>query len=426
MRSGSPFVLVAGLVVIVPLASHCSCGTDVKPPPPPIGQGDPIDEVDAGDVYENDAGPVVCEEDGNEDNDLRGDAVEVGGAAGIPSPVSGTTCGDDDDWYAIASAPGCTVLAELEQTPLEGSAGDIDLLLFDPDGQLVATSNNLAGTEALNVPAHKTGLYAARLRAGSRDNVAYSLTLTSTCASDISCPDDDRLEDNDDATAPATLVEGVAHDGILCGVDEDWFLVPATPGCIADARVELEHAQGDIDLELYRADGTARVASSAGSTNEERILKGIPEAGMRLRVFFFSPDDANPYRLLVDELCEGQIGCPADDPFEPNDDRATAFELFASLDEAVGVICGDEDFYALAPTAGCTVHATLDFTHAEGDLDLELVRADDGAQLALSNGTTNQERIDYVAPDAGRVTLRVSGFSGATNPYRLHVESTCP
>lgn len=426
MRSSSfasPSVVArAALLLGLPLISHCTCGGEVKPPPPPIGEGKPVDFVDAGDVYANDAGPVVCEEDGQEDNDVREDAVEVD-AAGV---VTGTVCGDDDDWFAVASAPGCTVLAELEQTPAEGTVGDIDLLLFDPDGQLVGTSNSPGGPEALNVPAGKTGLYAARLRAGSRDDVAYTLTLSSTCAADLVCPADDRLEDNDDATVPAALSEGVAHDGILCGADQDWFLVPVTVGCVADASVEFTHAQGDIDLELYRPDGTTLVARSAGTDDGERVVRVATEAGMRLKVFFFSAEEANPYRLVVTETCAGQIACPADDPFEPNDEVARARELFAVVDEAVGVICGNDDFYELAPEQGCTLHATLDFVHAEGDLDLELVNASDGAPIAVSNGTTDREQIDHVAPSASPVALHVSGFSGATNVYRLRVETACP
>lgn len=408
-----------GLALLVVAAARCDCSTEVTPPPPPIGDGDPIGPPDAGDIYDADAGPLVCEEDDHEDNDDRGSAAAVGALE-----IAGTACGEDDDWYAVASSPGCSVLAQMTQQ--SGGTGDVDMLMFDPDGLLVGSSATADPVEAINAPASKSGDYAVRLRSGSRDVVPYALTLTSTCAADLSCPQDDRLEDNDAPTSPATLNEGVAHDGILCGVDQDWFFVPGTLGCVAEARVEFSDAIGDIDLELYRADGITRVGNSAGTGDSERVTKVVTEGGMRYRVFFFSTEEANPYRFVVDEVCPGQIACPSDDPFEPNDARGQARRMFAGLDEAIGTICANDDFFDVIPQQGCTLHATLDFTAIDGDLDLQLVKASDGSQIAISQGTDDDEQIDFAAPDAARVALRVFGFNNASNSYRLRLETSCP
>ena len=408
-----------GTLLLVVAAARCDCSTEVPPPPLPIGVGDPIGPPDAGDIYEADAGPLVCEEDDNEDNDDRETAAPVGDAE-----IAGTACGEDDDWYSIASAPGCTVLAQMTQQT--GGIGDVDMLMFDPDGQLVGSSSTAEAIEAINAPASKTGDYAVRLRPGSRDIVPYTLSLTSTCAADLTCPEDDRLEDNDAPTTPALLNEGVAHDGILCGADQDWFFVPSTIGCVADARVEFVDSVGDIDLELYRTDGVTRVGNSAGTGDSERVTKVVTEGGMRYRVFFFASAEANPYRLVVDEICSGQIACPSDDPFEPNDARGQARRMFGGLDEAIGTICANDDFFDVIPQQGCTLHATLEFTSLDGDLDLQLVKASDGAQIAISQDTDDDEQIDYAAPDAAKVAFRIFGFNNASNSYRLRLETTCP
>jgi hypothetical protein len=404
--------------LLVLVAAACACVDEARPPPP-IGAGDPIGQPDAGAIYEADAGPLVCEDDANEDNDDRENARPA-----IAGEIIGTACGDDDDWYSIASAPGCTVLARMAQQP--DSLGDVDVLMFDPDGQLVGSSSTVDQVEAINVPASKTGDYAVRLRSGSRDIVPYTLTLTSTCPADLTCPADDSLEDNDAATSPATLVEGVAHDGILCGIDQDWFFVPVTVGCIATAQVLFTDATGDIDLELFRADGVTRVGNSAGTGDSERVMKVVTEGGLRYRVFFFSGAEANTYRFVVDETCASQIACPSDDPFEPNDSPAQAQRMFGGLDEAIGTICANDDFFDVVPQQGCTLHATLAFTTVDGDLDLELLRASDGTRISISQGTDNDEQIDFAAPDASTIVLRVFGFNGASNSYRLHLETTCP
>ena len=339
--------------------------------------------------------------------------------------MTGRSCGGDDDWYSVASHLGCDVDAHLVQGD---GTGDIDLLLFDPDGQLIGSSSGPGAEEAVHVPAQKDGAYALRLRSGSRDDVPYTLALTSTCTADLTCPADDAHEQNDNPTQPAHITAGVPTQGVLCGLDEDWYLAPVTLGCIADARVDFTHANGDIDFEMYLGDGVTRVGNSNGTSNQERVTKVVTEGGMALRVFFFSANDTeqNTYRVVVDEICQGQIACPSDDPFEPNDTKDTATRLFATKDEAIGVVCGDDDFYDMFPQQGCTLHATLSFVNANGDLDLELQKGDDGSQLALSNGTTDSEQIDFAVPDNARLVLKVVGFSSSTNSYRLHVEQTCP
>jgi hypothetical protein len=253
--------------------------------------------------------------------------------------------------------------------------------------------------------------------------------MTSTCASDLTCPADDAHEPNDGPTQLASMASNVPLEGVLCGQNEDWYLVPVSLGCIADSKLDFDTTIADLDLEMYRADGVSRVAVSDGVTDEERIKKVVTEGGMMLRVHFFNGDrnSANSYHLVSNEICLGAIGCPSDDPFEPNNDTSSATELFAPLDEAIGAICGNDDFYFATLNNGCTFNATLSFTNAEGDLDLEL-DDESGNQLAISQGSTDTEQISFVATsDLQLVYVRVFGFSGASNTYRLHVDQTsCP
>ena len=416
----SPALIAVAVLCVVASAVRCDCAPQITGPAVRVGDGDPIGPPDAGDVYQADAGPVVCQDDVHEDNDSRASAVPVG-----VTQIEGTVCGSDDDWYSVASRPGCAVLAQVTQQ--SGALGDIDMLMFDPDAQLVGAVAGLDAVEAINVTSSQEGAYTVRLRAGSRDNAPYALTLTSTCAAELTCPQDDRLEDNDAASSAASLLEDVAHDGILCIGDEDWFLVPATIGCIADARLEFSNDVADIDLELHRADGITRIANSAGSEDGERITKVVTEGGMRYRVFLFSASAVpNPYRFIVEQTCAGQIACPSDDPFEPNDAIGQARRLFGPIDEVIGTICASDDFFDVIPQQGCTVHATLDLRGADGDLDLELLQANDGSRIDSSADTGDVEQVDYAAPNTSRLVLRVFAIGDASNSYRLRLSTTCP
>jgi hypothetical protein len=290
MRVSAVLVLAAFLGAV----SHgagCSCG--VQPPPPVPGQGTPIGPADAGDPDLHDSGPVACTEDKNEPNDARASAT----AATSGAEIDGTACGGNDDFYALASTTGCDVDAHLEVT---GGTGSIGMLMFDPDGQLVGSSAGFETTEDIHITAQKDGDYAVRLRSGERDAVDYALTLTATCASDLACPVDDAHEPNDGPTQLATMSANVPVEGALCGQNEDWYLVPVSLGCIADNKLDFTSANGDIDLEMYRADGVSRVAVSDGVSDEERITKVVTEGGMMLRVHFFSGDasSANTYHLV--------------------------------------------------------------------------------------------------------------------------------
>lgn len=409
-------LVVVVLGVAIGALARCSCEPEPAVDAGQIGEGPPIDEPDAGDPYTRDAGPVVCDEDANEDNDAR-DAATVLGSG---TTTDGRYCGEDDDWYALDVDDGCNVLVELDFDP---SGGDLDLLLFDPDGQLIASAGGLEDHEALNVAAGTTGRYAARLRGGTRDSIPYSMTMTASCPQDLICPADDAHEENDDAAALAALEDGVSVDAIVCATDQDWFRVPVAVGCIADARLSFVDANGDVDIELRRADGTTVQGASRGVTDSERITKVVVEGGMSYRVYFGVADPANVYRLVVDEVCA--VACPGDDPWEPNDTNSGAPDLKAALDEVVGAVCADDDFFDTTPQAGCTLHVSLAFDDVYGDLDLEL-QDTSGAVLASSRGTTNTEQVDFPATSGARLVVRVFGFGGATATYRLRLESTCP
>jgi hypothetical protein len=131
----------------------------------------------------------------------------------------------------------------------------------------------------------------------------------------------------------------------------------------------------------------------------------------------WSEDEACPQRAIPEDaeaprtatpFCQLQAPpAPCTDAMEPNNSRGTAHTASGSI-MGLKICAGDDDWFAVAGTV------KIEFTHSAGDLDMEAYDAA-GTKVAQSAGTTNSEQV--TVPAGGSV--RVFGYSGATNTYRL-------
>ena len=116
----------------------------------------------------------------------------------------------------------------------------------------------------------------------------------------------------------------------------------------------------------------------------------------------------------------------ADDGYEDNDSRTTAANLgtLTSSKTINNLVQADAaDWYkftiASPAAAGSTVSTT--FTHARGDLDLELYNSA-GTRLKVSQGIGDGEMIPLAGLAKGTYYVRVYGYRGTTNPnYSLSI-----
>ncbi|MEO8707355.1 MAG: PPC domain-containing protein, partial [Kofleriaceae bacterium] len=120
-----------------------------------------------------------------------------------------------------------------------------------------------------------------------------------------------------------------------------------------------------------------------------------------------TPLDPTPYCTV--DLGGGTPACT--DAREPNDTRPTGRPATGTVAD-LQICASDDDWHTVA--AGGTV--TIEFTHANGDLDLEAYDAS-GAKVGTSAGTANTEHV--TVPAGG--SARVFGYQGARNSYRLTV-----
>jgi len=112
-----------------------------------------------------------------------------------------------------------------------------------------------------------------------------------------------------------------------------------------------------------------------------------------------------------------------DDNYEENDSMAQAYDLSGREQQWLSTINGlgvqrDDDWYRIAaPTGTQRILVDCRFTHADGDIDIALYNAS-GTRVALSNGTQDNEYIDYAASGAGTYYIRVY-YENRGNTYDL-------
>jgi hypothetical protein len=210
-----------------------------------------------------------------------------------------TICGFDDDWFRIAIAGGQRLEARLT-APY--AAGDLDLLLFDTELTLLASSSTTTDEEHLAWGTSEDQTVMLRVFGVNRAENTYSLSLTFSsfggeCA-------DDAEEPNDSPAAAFELGHGAELEARICRNDVDWYRITLAAGDSLSIRLDFRHALGDLDMRLF-LDGALDMplAESRGETDVERIEAGPFEAATTLLLEVYGFRGAlNDYRLQVRNL----------------------------------------------------------------------------------------------------------------------------
>ena len=331
----------------------------------------------------------------------------------------------DEDWLAFelaaASGPGHFVAIEFDH-----EEGDLDLELFDADGELVAWSAGVDDFEEIGGEGLLAGEYVLRVFGYDGDsNPAYTVHYNAPT------DDGDFAESNDTIQAAHDLgsLEGFHFWNDLSIHDsgnDDWFVfdLEAEADWIHFAAILFDHHEGDLDIALYDGQGDEVDFSSSTSDLEMIWLEGLESGTYYLEVYGFD-GDTNPDYELVIEAPHGtnqETGTFHPDDLEGNNTRETATDLglLAGFSE-VGPLSihetGDEDWFRFETVATGTSWdgAAIAFWHEEGDLDLDLFDSD-GELLDSADGIADMEWIEFEGRVAGEYFLRVTGFEDAVNP----------
>ncbi len=164
--------------------------------------------------------------------------------------------------------------------------------------------------------------------------------------------------------------------------------------------------------ELFDGAGT-RVSSSNSTTDTEEMVAHGEAGTYSVRVYGYGGAQAS-YTIAVTFEPDTTGGGDSGDGNDSRD-AATPVSTGSTTPAAIDA-SGDEDYYRIDASA---VRATISFTHASGDLDMELLDGS-GSQLDQSQGTSDTETVD--GSGTSPMFIRVYGYSNATGSYTLTID----
>jgi hypothetical protein len=398
----------------------------------------------------NNVGPVdpLCP-DLFENNDTRATAKPL--VDGTYSNLS--VCSGDQDWYTVQLAAGDVLNLTMTH---DSAAGNIQLALFDelntsatPTAQVVTNDN----VKTISFVSPRDQIAVVRLITGANVSLsAYTLDVDIVSTPCV----DDALEPNDAAgAARAVAAPGLFPRLNKCEDDEDWYRISVPAGRRAAVHVNY-NATGrvDFDLQVFSDAGMTAVAPVVANTNNGLATQS-PTAigaetfewkntGMATQTYYvrvltktrarqgydlMTYIDNNGNDVIFPTATSVDIGdgpedraCP--DLYENNDTAAAAraiqvgalSDLLLCNGSAAGFPNNDPDWYSVFVPAGATLTVNATFTHADGDIDIDLFRATAPAtSLASGNSTTDNEQASVTNMSTGEnYLIRVQGKSQAT------------
>jgi hypothetical protein len=387
---------------------------------------DDAGDDDAGDddAGDDDAGDddvtVSCEPDEFEDNDTQ-DAP----AALTPGDYPGlTACAQDDDFYSfqVQDDEVVNVLVAFDH-----AVGDIDIALLTPGGVVLRNGNSITDDEVLvDVPVPSTDDYILRVRPIGGAN-EYDLEVdVGPAPPPDQCPSDP-FEPNNGDGAGAALTAGSHGSLHVCEDDEDWYTLTLAADTTLTVDATFTDAEGDIELHLRDPGGQLRAVADSSSDNETLGPYTTTTSGdFQLRVYLNGDDGSvlgNSYSLDVD--IDAPSTCPTDS-LEDNDSASSPATLTEGLHNGLYVCNSDEDWYVIPLLAGADLTIDATFTHAEGDIDLELTRVLNGNLAAQAGSPDDNEHLELIgAPATDDYLLQIILYndlgSVVGNGYSLNV-----
>jgi hypothetical protein len=243
---------------------------------------------------------TVGPRDWAESNDLRATATDLRTltAHGLFFEGLSLHSTDDVDWYRFTTladgAAGDNVILRFVN-----AAGDLSLLLYDSDGNLLESSQQ-AGTDSETVAL--TGLpageyYLCVLSPGQNTNPAYMLEINAPPAGG------DWAENNDTPQKATAITVGVPQYGLtLTPGDVDWYIISASRlPALNPLVITATHADGGGSLQITLLDEAGNeLAQSAAVAGGQRLeYPAFQAASYLVRVTGTPAGEVLPYGLTV-------------------------------------------------------------------------------------------------------------------------------
>lgn len=231
----------------------------------------------------------------------------------------------------------------------------------------------------------------------------------------------DAFEPNDSRNNAAEVVIDATNNATIARGDVDFYAVSVPNGGTLNIDVGFRHAEGDIDVTVYNERGD-KLGSGTSTDDNERVTIGHGTAARFIvEVTLYGNGAgarAQSYTFKAGHVRAGGAQAGGD-AYEPNDSAAAAAAINAGRVEGL-THCGDADFFSFSVARAGTSSVRLDFTHAQGDLDLRVLNAN-GDRVATAAGTTDSELVEKGLPvGAYKIeVIRYGATGGACQPYSL-------
>jgi len=390
-----------------------------------------------------------CADDAQEDDDTAATAEPVNAPGLYPALAK---CEDDDDWitFDVTEKQQAEVYVNFNSTDTE-----LDIFLYDavdattPIQSATGTANDQESlvftapddTNTLDTDPQTVYTYwvkidtKTRARLGNYDLLLYrDLDFDGSFGpgegnADRICPDE--YENNDTLQTPNLLAAGTLTDLRLCwegGLrnDNDYYSIFVPNGATVTATATFAHAEGDIQLDLYRQGSALPIANSRSATDNETVTStnmtgnGTNFTARLYGVGRFTSNYDFEFELAFADACPEDAVASAD--------LATAMAAAPTVPANYPdtALCENtEDWFKIPLGAGEFTNIRVELNNKFGNIDIELVDSN-GATVATSATDTNLESIDYMATTAGDYFLRVFSRNGVfiRNIYDLWFETS--
>ena len=365
-----------------------------------------------------------------EDNNTSGTATPV--TAGMYPNLK--LC-PDTDWYVIDLLPLQTITVNADYDPNAGQ-GFVDLRLRGPNdpSKILEYDNRVTlpdGTfrESFSAQVAQGGKYYIAVTLEQGLNIPYDMDIQVTDGPP--CPED-LYEDNDTYDTafdfdPAKLATG-EQSALLrlryCDNDEDFYSLNLAEGDVIRWVVVHDANEGDLDVEIIGPGNTVR-ASGTTTDQDEDVTYTVPAGGAGKYALRVLSKNAvrNEYRVLTYLNGDGPEDADCPDIFENNDSAADpATVVPGSYDLLVCYEPGsaNDDWFETCLNPGETLNIDLSFTHADGNINLDLLR--DGDVVAFSRSFTDSESLSYTSSQEECLKYHVYlPVNGGENSYNMNV-----
>jgi hypothetical protein len=232
----------------------------------------------------------------------------------------------DEDWFSFSTI-GQGLAGHSVSIEFDNTQGNLSLLLIDPDGNEYTSQSN-SNRERIYLENLPKGDYLVKVFGEGEANPNYSLIIDTPQTAEVDWID--KKSEKNDTKETAYNLRNIDGSLVLSGLsihpdtDQDWFKFTLDKDAVTGqvVRIDFNNAEGNLQLELFDADGNSLGKSNTNKNFEEISLAEKSAGTYYVKVTGVDEAENPEYSLTVDGTPQA-----SPDALEPNDSPDDAYEL---------------------------------------------------------------------------------------------------